>query len=493
MRPLNRVVVAVAVVFCAASIARSEDLLSHVPSNANAVAIIDVDKLLASPLGVREKWKEKFKNAYASAPLVVPPNASRVVMAASIDPTTMQSCWEVSAMDLAAAPSMEQIARAEGGYVDSLAGKQAAWSPINAYFVRLDNHVLGSVAPANRQFATRWAASANSPDSMNPYLKAAVDSRTDRTCYLFAMDLADATSQRKVKRRMQSGDFASLASKEFDPEKVSQVIASIKGITLDLGIREDINGSAVVEFGKSAGALADFAKPLLLEALGKFGVAVDDFQSWTPSIEGNKLTLTGSLSTDGFRQLLHIVDPPAPLVAAEAESKQPAAPKDSGPNAAASKQYYQAVAKILENTGKRVRNATSMTQGATWVARDARFIDRLPILNVDPDLLNWGMQMSAGLRDMAGVVGVGGLQAQARTISILEGTGSSGGGGGDYTESEHDYTADIARQNTQRQRIAAAKEQKAKTGQAAAQIYAALEASRSQIRAAMVQRYKIEF
>ncbi len=483
------------------AIAADSGLLSRIPPGANAIAFIDVDKLLKSPLGVKEKWKEKLKNAFAATPMLVPPNAARLMLASSIDPNTVAPIWEVSVIELTTTPSMEKIAKAENGYVDTIAEKQAVWSPANAYFVRLDSKVLGTVAPANRQFAARWARQGGAPgDSVSPYLKAAADSMDDKTSYLFAMDLEDVTSPRKVRRRLESGSFESLAGKNIDPEKLGQLFASLKGVTLRVSVDDAATGMGIIEFGRSPAMLADVAKPLLLEILEGCGAAIDDFNDWNVAVEGNAIVLGGKLTKDGMRKLFSIVEPPSPNAAGVSGDGETAAARseekaDANAVVAASKQYYTTVSDIIDNVGKKVRNSSSMTQGATWIARDARRIDRLPILNVDPDLVKWGIDVSGGLNDIASTVGVGGLNARSATVGIQDAYSQGGGTASGYQMGREGINPNdsVDRRNVERQRRATLAAEKAKTGQAAVQILRQLDTYRATIRAAMTQKYKVQF
>jgi hypothetical protein len=501
---INRVIqtsVFAAVFCCVLSTAQADDakLLSLIPPGANAIAIIDVDKIINSPMGTKEHWKDKLKDAYAAKPLVVPPSASRIVLASLINPSTMQPAWEVSLIELKSAPSMKKIAGAEGGFVDTIAEKQAAYSPINAYFIRLDTNLLGTVAPANRQFAARWARRAPSQgDNLTPYLQTATASMDAKTGYLFAMDLEDAASSRKVRGRIEAGDFESLADKTASAEKIAALVASIRGVSLRVSIGDEIIGSGVIEFGHPTAVLADSAKPVLLEVLAGFGAAIDGLDSWKVTADGNNLKLHGKLPVEGLQQLLSIVDPPSPLPTADSDDDKPEsakadkdAKKSDAAVAAASQKYYTTIAKILDNTGKKIRNATSMTAGAKWVAGDSRRIARLPIVNVDPDLVNWGNQVSSQLNDLASAVGVGGLQARSQAVGIqdanVSGTYSEG------LETQSDPNDRINQQNVKRQRAAATAAQKAQTAQAATKILSDIEGSRSQIRAAMVKKYSVNF
>lgn len=484
--------------------ADDESLRSYLPAAANAVAVIDLERILNSAMGVREHWPEKFKNAYENAPLIVPPNARRVVLASLIDPMTLQPYWEISIMDLKAAPSMQTIARAERGFADTIADKPAVCSPINAYFVRLDSHLLGTVAPANRQFVARWIRnSVSHSDQVSPYLQTAMASADPGTAYLFAFDLADAACAPRFRRRIDNGEFECLADKPINVDRTSRTIASIKGLVLRVAIDEEISGSANIEFGRPTKVLADIAKPLLIEILGKCGAAVDDFNDWDCEADGNHIALRGKLSAEGMRRLFSIVDPPSPLstidpkesTVADADRKD--ADKSRAQAIAASKQYYAAVTKIIENIGKRIRGSSSMTQGAAWVSRDARRIERFPIVDVDPALVEWGSNVGAQLNAIAGAMGVGGLQTRARTVGIEESqiggdtvTYYAGGTIGEVQTNENDA---VNRRNVARQRMATASQEKAKVAQVAVKMLQEIEASRAAIRRAMTQKYQAEF
>lgn len=491
-----------ATVMCCSQLpARAGDaeLLSRLPHGANAIVIIDVEQILSSPMGVKGHWKENLKNAYAEKPLIVPPNASRLALASMINPSTMQPEWEVSVMELRTTPSMKKIARAEDGFQETIADKQAVWSPIDAYFLRLDSRMIGTVAPANRQFAARWARDGGSQAAnLTPYIQQAAGLMDAKTSYLFAMDLQDAASPDKIRRRIEMGDFDYLADEKVDAEEIASVFAGIRGVTLRVSIGDEAVGSGVVEFAGSTAPLKDFAKPMILQALGGFGAAIEGLDTWKVAVKGNSITLSGKLPTEGLRQLFSIVDPPSPLPTDdsdddESETSKTAQASDKSDAAvvAASKSYYAAITKITENVGKKIRGSTAPTEGAKWVAADARRIGRLPIMNVDPDLVAWGTDVTMQLNELASAVGIGGFQVRSRAVGIqdayVSGTHSS------ELEIRSDPNDRIAKQNVRRQRLAASAEQRAQTSQIATKIMMEIEASRAQIRTAMVQRYNVEF
>jgi len=323
-----RSVFAVAAFGVVAGIAAADvnDLLSRIPPGANAVGIIDVDGVVSSPLGLKNDWKKKLANAYATKPLIVPPDAKKLVYASWIEPTTMTPVWEASVIELANAPSMDRIAKKERGFVDTIGDKQAAWAPMNAYFVRLDTRLLGALTPADRQFATRWAQMSGSRGELvSPYLQAAVNGIDPKTDYLFAFDLSNAVAAKRARMRLQSGEFESLIGKPINLNAISNTIASIKGLTLQVDVDDQATGRCTVDFGRPASGLGEIAKPLLLEMVGRAGAMIDDFGAWKATTKDNSVVLAGNISNDGLRRLFSIVDPPSPRGTGDAEA---AAPRD---------------------------------------------------------------------------------------------------------------------------------------------------------------------
>src|SRR5262245_6269296 len=231
----------VAIVCAGPVVADVGNLANRIPPGSNAVAYVNVKALVGSKLGTQEKWKEQLADAYATRPMVVPPNAKEVVMASWIEPATLDPVWEVSVIETTTTISMDRIARDEKGFTDPLGGKMAAWTPMNAYYVRLEERLLGVVCPADRQFAARWVAqSSPGADVLSPWLRDAVKGIDAKTHYLFALDLRDAVSEKRVRGRLAMDEFDCLAGKEIDARKLSECVASVKGLALTAEVGDDI-------------------------------------------------------------------------------------------------------------------------------------------------------------------------------------------------------------------------------------------------------------
>lgn len=77
------------------------ELLQRLPPGVNSIAAIDVDALLKSERAQKEKWKSKRDVNYGSRPLMVPPEARTVVVAAQLRPSEdLRQDWEVALIDL---------------------------------------------------------------------------------------------------------------------------------------------------------------------------------------------------------------------------------------------------------------------------------------------------------------------------------------------------------------------------------------------------------
>ena len=167
-----------------------DNLLRRVPSGANAVMVIDVTAVHSSPLAVREGWKDQHEAEYVKRPLILPPEAERMILAAQMDASqNLRQDWELAVMTLTEDFSMRAAARAEGGYVDEIDGKPAAWTPSDAYFVSLEPKVLGIMHPANRQAVNRWVASSddNRQVLVSSYLSSAAALVTKQTPIVMAL------------------------------------------------------------------------------------------------------------------------------------------------------------------------------------------------------------------------------------------------------------------------------------------------------------------
>src|SRR5262245_22147380 len=103
---IGRTMAAVAGVLACTSASRGgaesfEQLASRVPREANAIVVIDVEQTLAAPLAKSQGWAQKLEAASADRPVMLPPEAKKLVLGASLSGDREFRCaWEVGVMEL---------------------------------------------------------------------------------------------------------------------------------------------------------------------------------------------------------------------------------------------------------------------------------------------------------------------------------------------------------------------------------------------------------
>jgi hypothetical protein len=143
--------------------------------------------------------------------------------------------------------------------------------------------------------------------------------------------------------------------------------------------------------------MKDFSKALLLEVLGDFGYMIDDFETWKASQSGKTVFLGGTLSAGGLRRVLSLVDAPSLPVGKPESMNTPSANLD--PMALPSQRYFQEITALLDDMTKR-ENAKYAKQ-AGWYDKYARKVSQLSMVNVDPELMDYGVDVSMAFSSMA--------------------------------------------------------------------------------------------
>ena len=375
------------------SLLAADELLKRVPAGANAVMVIDVTALQATPLAQAQGWQKKHEAAFVERPLMLPPEASRIVVASALNfAGELNVEWELAVMNLTEPLSMRSIARAEGGYLDKIGGVDCAWTPSDAYFVALEAKQLGVVFPANRQFVSRWAQN-SSTGSSSSYLTAA-EKLVDRTNpVVMALDLKDVPQPHRLRERLSSSPALKSLSAKLEP--IEKLIAGVQGLTLRIAVGQAARGTLRVDFSDSPQVLGTQAKPFLLEALDGFGAKLPGLDQWTAKVESNSIVLEGTLSTDALRRVFSLLEIPS-VKFSTLKGELPDTPSESSPpspaaKATASKAYFKGVSVLIEDLRKTLGDTRD--NHAVWMERYGRKVDALPVLNVDDDLLAWGARV----------------------------------------------------------------------------------------------------
>ena len=462
------------------------ELLRRVPSDANAIVAVDATRLTdstGSPDASRPAARPK-----SPVPLPKVAGLRSLVLASRLHTASMEPAWEVALLEVSQKPSMQAVALASGGYPDTAAGRPAAWCASDIYCVAIDDRTVAAVHPADRQFAARLLAQPAPKATGSDYLAAATSQVNPQSPLVIAVDLRDAVSEAGVRRTFEAGRPAWAAQIPGDEKAAAKLLGSVRGVSVRIGTvgRDGADGELTADFGEDASGLSAGAKGMALGLLAEFGLAVPDLEAWEFSASGRAVTGKGRLSVTGVERLAGFLAAPgvgAPEEGGEATTAAAKGGKQADRRAESSRDYFNAVSAVLDS----LRPGASLSDSAAWLTRNAKRIDQLSGLGVDPELLMWGADVSSKLREAAGILSAGQQRVRARTsavqVSVAHVTDKSSPDPRQAAQSRAD------RENARRQAQQAGAEERAAVSQEAAKpLQAALE-SRGKVRAAMAERH----
>ncbi len=147
--------------------------------------------------------------------------------------------------------------------------------------------------------------------------------------------------------------------------------------------------------------------------------------------------------------------------------------------------YFKSVTSILDDLGKESKDSVTLGQNAAWIDRWARKIERLPTLNVDSEMLDYGNYVVGQLRGASDAIRGIGINTGARAAQV------SGGGYYGRYGSDGGYYGGYRGAGAQQRAIH--DEERAIGATNALGTFRQIEAATVDIRRKMTARYKIEF
>jgi hypothetical protein len=401
------------------------ELARQVPSSANAIAFVNVEKLMESPVAKSQGWAAKRDLAYGSGLTILPPEGKYAVLANHIDLGVWVPLWEAAILTLDHEPSMSRVAGTVGGTVDSIAGHDAVAVPGDAYVIKTGDRTAALMAPANRQVVARWMREIESRKAhqLSPYLAEAFRFADELgTPLILALDLEDALPQSELKGLLEQPDAKKfLEEQKLDPGNVLAMLVGLRGITLGVTFGEKPFGKVKVDFRSDVPMTADQAKRALLHALAIRGAMIDEFNDWKPAVNGPQMTLEGYLTESGMRRLSSLFDRPPALKSNESApaATQQQQQQNTGSVAQTSQHYFHQIGELLDDLSKeRKRNpGYNIAQIGVWMDKYAKKIDQLSVLNVDPDAIQYGATVADLLRAGYGAIRTSSARSRTRQLN----------------------------------------------------------------------------
>jgi hypothetical protein len=381
-----------------------EKFLNAIPDTTNTLTIIRMRSILQSPRGQREGWAQKREAEYLEGAVLIPPSADVVVVATKLVPGNLANSPMIGFIPLTKEVDNKDFLAREKGEIQYVAGETVFRSSRNAYYVGRGTNYLAVVSPADRQELAQWIkfAKRNKEPVLSPYLLKSAEAEAS-TQIMVAIDPEDLLEAKKIEEDVRASKALAKESKA-DVASVVALLQKLKGIRFTAQVNEDIEATLRLDFDEKVGREAELLKPYLLEVLGELGAELDDFAKGKVVVEEKAMLLTSTISLDDLKHVLSLVVPPLPKI----ERPEPPKPRQAPPpptreelELKASRNYYQAVNRLIDELQRKSRNATDYARDALWHETYAKRIEQLATENVDPELLRYGANEASKLRALA--------------------------------------------------------------------------------------------
>ena len=501
--------------------AQFTELLQRVPASANTVVLWNAEKVFGSEVAVSEEWHKNFAKAIAGGAVHLPADAQQYVMASQMDFEHMEPAWLVAMLRTKDKHDMVYIASKRDGTQDTIAGLPSVLLPSGNYLVQFAATTYGMLVPASRQAVARWIESTSgAAPEFSPYVREAIGyAEESGTEVIMAMDLRDVVDLATVQKLVSESKV--IADAAVEVEAASKVLASLRGVMLGITFGSRTLGSIKVDFGEDASVLKGVAAQLLLDALAKRGAMVDDFATWTGTVEGTQLRLSGPLSAEARRKIFSLMDPPIIASMPEQGQSQAVDPSAQDPNVVltSTQNYFTSVNDYFKDL--RDKEPQKIAQYGIWFDKYASKIDRLPLVNVDKEMLDYGAYVSQQLRNASAAIKGIGVRSRVRQVESVNTAATPGywganydGGyyyGGNYYGGPYYGGAYYGTPNAlqwgnavgamqqaelrqqQRIRTQVRTEERAMGTSAARQIVQDIKSATAQVRRQMAEKYKVDF
>jgi hypothetical protein len=415
-----------------------EELAAKLPPDTNVVMAADVQGLFRSKLGAEKKWQDKVANDFRAGLMHTPPSALRFIIGESFDYASLQPRWRIKINQVSKDVPPERVAQKFGGSLDTVGGLPVVVCPRDHLFVNYSPTVIGEVTGIQRQELSRIlrTTARSTTVTFSPYLKNVLGTVGDSAQVVMAFDLQDVFHGSGLLTKCQA--CKTIRDAAVDPQVVANTLAGLLGAQLRIKVTTDIQGELRLDFSGSAEPLRGIGKALVQEVLEHIGAEVSDIDVWNSAVEGSSFVLRGPLTQPSARLLLSPVENRASRAAyldADAEGPPPAKLDATG---FATIEYYRSLKSLLGDIEPGTNTKADSTKKRTFYYKQyADKIDSLPILNVDPKMLQFGQNVSTTLRNLAQLsqstsYAYQNAQAQYRTGFATNTYGGYYGGYGGY-------------------------------------------------------------
>jgi len=380
------------------------DPLDSLPEDINAVASVDVAAIYKSSLATEQQWAKKALQSLLSNEAVVPPGVESLAVGSKMTfDDTLSSQGEYAVATVGKDLTLQKLATISGGEIDTLEGRPLLATTRGVQVVATTDSTWLIAATGGRQVAARWLRAQQTPGALGAALRNAVKQKKADEQIVIAFDLSDLFSSRELTERLSD-----LETNGKSVQAIAEALSTVQSVAFYISVAKDVQGRMVIQLGQSASPVGSAMPALRARLLQRVGATLPDLDGWNFHTSGNTVVGAGSLSPQGARRLLSVLNPPGILEAAAGASGDSAGDSKSR-TIEASRRYLHAVRKTLDDVKSTLRD--SKMNDAVWLEKAGRKIDDLPLLNVDSDLIDFAGKVSGSLR----------YQGQAERVSNVRG------------------------------------------------------------------------
>ncbi|WP_437224817.1 hypothetical protein SH661x_003794 [Planctomicrobium sp. SH661] len=413
----------------------------------------------------------------------MPPETALVVIAAQLDiRNQLQQTWEMALLELTEHLPLSAIAKAEGGQLDTVDDVSVAWSPAGAYFLDLGPKLLAMTAPDDRQFVAKWSAAQKTQHAADfpEYLHNAVVELSAARPIVLALDLENAIQPHRLKLTLQQSEV--LKEHQDQVARLLPIISGLKGIKLKVALNKEAQGSLEIDFHGDVTPLKNFAKPLILESLDRFDAHLPGLEKWSVHLEDHQIVMSGNLNDVALRRIFSLLEVPTSRFS-QGSSSDENQPSSAEQAAKSSQQYYKSVATLIDDLKSTL--GENRDNHAVWMERYAKKIDQLPLLGVDPALLDWGAMVAETMRTMALAERSSGIRSGVRKSAVY----------GDYfSYNNYDYnTGNYTSASYAQQVNQISTQEKAQAKAVRYSSWNDMQDATARVRREMTEKYQVEF
>jgi len=396
------------------------DEAKWIPAHANCLILVNADQIYSSNIAQRENWGATQTGAFEQGLTVVPAGADKVLLASQIDFKFLDTVWTVGIFSkMKSNQGLANLAAQADRQVEKLGVYDALELPGDVYAVKLEEGTFGVMAPANRQSTMRWLRDGDSGlVRISQYLSDAVKFADRNADMIIAFDLDHVISQDEAKSQLLNME----GLRASNINELAEAISKLTGVTLGVTIRDNINGSLKIDFEAGAKGVDRISKNMLLEILAHNGLMINDCLDWAISTNNNQIIFSGPMTPTGLRKVSSLINQP---IRAQFTGTASANSQEAISIGKSTRHYLDAIDLYFRELDEFVNGPKHSTSKAyaRWFDNYANKVDSLAPGNVDPDVLEYGGQVAAGLREVASILYGAEASASSRVASETENRG----------------------------------------------------------------------